>query len=161
MPELLGGASCQALHLLFLCLEHSQLAWGASCKSPFPDNLSPLSIMGLWEWCPETSHPLPLTGFSELFSKPKLESSTTRLDQGESLNLWCSIPEAPPANFTIQKENTIVSQSQNFTKIASATDSGTYTCNASMGKVVKRSSAVQITVCGEYILPGSDSLGVG
>uniref|UniRef100_A0A8P0TSR4 Platelet endothelial cell adhesion molecule n=1 Tax=Canis lupus familiaris TaxID=9615 RepID=A0A8P0TSR4_CANLF len=88
-----------------------------------------------------------VVNITELFSKPKLESSITRLDQGESLNLWCSIPEAPPANFTIQKENTIVSQSQNFTKIASATDSGTYTCNASMGKVVKRSSAVQITVC--------------
>nr|XP_055174411.1 platelet endothelial cell adhesion molecule isoform X5 [Nyctereutes procyonoides] len=88
-----------------------------------------------------------VVNITELFSKPKLGSSTTRLDQGESLNLWCSIPEAPPANFTIQKENTIVSQSQNFTKIASATDSGTYTCNASMGKVVKRSSAVQITVC--------------
>ncbi|EFB27233.1 hypothetical protein PANDA_013925, partial [Ailuropoda melanoleuca] len=89
--------------------------------------------------------------FSELFSKPKLESSTTRLDQGESLNLWCSIPGAPPgappANFTIQKENTIVSESPNFTRIASARDSGTYTCNASMGKVVKRSSGVQITVC--------------
>ncbi|XP_034497765.1 platelet endothelial cell adhesion molecule isoform X3 [Ailuropoda melanoleuca] len=92
-----------------------------------------------------------VVNITELFSKPKLESSTTRLDQGESLNLWCSIPGAPPgappANFTIQKENTIVSESPNFTRIASARDSGTYTCNASMGKVVKRSSGVQITVC--------------
>lgn len=52
----------------------------------------------------------------------------------------------------------IVSESQNFTRIASARDSGTYTCNASMGKVVKRSSGVQITVCGGYILTGSESL---
>nr|XP_025746007.1 platelet endothelial cell adhesion molecule-like isoform X2 [Callorhinus ursinus] len=88
-----------------------------------------------------------VVNITELFSKPKLESSATRLDQGESLNLWCSIPGAPPANFTIQKEKMIVSESQNFTRIASARDSGTYTCNATMGKVVKRSSEVQITVC--------------
>ncbi|XP_042773064.1 platelet endothelial cell adhesion molecule isoform X2 [Panthera leo] len=88
-----------------------------------------------------------VVNITELFSKPKLESSTTRLDHGESLNLWCSIPGAPPANFTIQKENTIVSLSQNFTKIASERDRGTYTCSAGIGKVVKKSNAVQITVC--------------
>ncbi|XP_059236250.1 platelet endothelial cell adhesion molecule isoform X1 [Mustela nigripes] len=88
-----------------------------------------------------------VVNITELFSKPKLESSTTRLDQGKSLDLWCSIPGAPPANFTIQKENTTVSESQNFTRIVSARDSGTYTCRASVGRVVKRSNAVQITVC--------------
>ncbi|VCW50021.1 unnamed protein product [Gulo gulo] len=88
-----------------------------------------------------------VVNITELFSKPKLESSATCLDQGKSLDLWCSIPGAPPANFTIQKENTTVSESQNFTRIASARDSGTYTCTASVGKVVKRSNAVQITVC--------------
>lgn len=99
-----------------------------------------------------------LTGFSELFSKPKLESSATLLDQGESLDLWCSVPGAPPANFTIQKEDMILSQAQNFTKKVSAWDSGTYTCVAGIGKVVKKSNAVQITVCGEYILTGLGSL---
>ncbi|XP_010982284.1 platelet endothelial cell adhesion molecule [Camelus dromedarius] len=88
-----------------------------------------------------------VVNITELFSKPKLESSTTRLDQGEGLNLWCSIPGVPPANFTILKEDTIVSQSQNFTKVASARDSGAYICVAGMGKVVKRSNAVWITVC--------------
>lgn len=104
--------------------------------------------------------PFPLTVFfSELFSKPKLESSATRLDQGEGLNLWCSIPGAPPANFTIQKGGVVVSQAQNFTKIASERDSGTYTCIAGIGKVVKSSNAVQIAVCGEYVLAGSEGLG--
>ncbi|XP_029782809.1 platelet endothelial cell adhesion molecule isoform X1 [Suricata suricatta] len=88
-----------------------------------------------------------VVNITELFSKPKLESFTPRLDHGETLNLWCSITGAPPANFTIQKENTIVSLSQDFTKIASERDGGTYTCNASIGKVVKKSNAVQITVC--------------
>ncbi|XP_077636514.1 platelet endothelial cell adhesion molecule isoform X1 [Crocuta crocuta] len=88
-----------------------------------------------------------VVNITELFSKPKLESSTTRLDHGERLNLWCSIPGAPPASFTIQKESTVVSLSQNFTKIASEKDRGTYTCTAGIGKVVKKSNAVQITVC--------------
>ncbi|XP_028355044.1 platelet endothelial cell adhesion molecule isoform X2 [Physeter macrocephalus] len=88
-----------------------------------------------------------VVNITELFSKPKLESSATRLDQGEGLNLWCSIPGAPPANFTIQKGGTVVSQAQNFTKIASEWDSGTYTCVAGIGKVVKSSNAVQIAVC--------------
>ncbi|XP_036852729.2 platelet endothelial cell adhesion molecule isoform X1 [Manis javanica] len=88
-----------------------------------------------------------VVNITELFSKPRLESSATRLDQGESLNLRCSIPGAPPANFTIQKGNMTVSHTQNFTKIASEWDSGTYTCLAGIGKVVKKSSVVQIAVC--------------
>nr|XP_008269937.2 platelet endothelial cell adhesion molecule isoform X1 [Oryctolagus cuniculus] len=88
-----------------------------------------------------------MVNITELFAKPKLEYSSTRLDQGESLALSCFIPGAPPANFTIQKEDTIVSQNQNFTKIAAEWDSGTYTCTAGIGKVVKRSNAVQIAVC--------------
>ncbi|XP_053766700.1 platelet endothelial cell adhesion molecule isoform X4 [Desmodus rotundus] len=88
-----------------------------------------------------------VVNITELFSKPKLESSATRLDQGESLNLWCSIPGAPQANFTIQKEDMAVSLSQNFTKKASEWDSGAYTCVAGIGKVLKKSNTVQITVC--------------
>ncbi|XP_047400247.1 platelet endothelial cell adhesion molecule isoform X2 [Sciurus carolinensis] len=88
-----------------------------------------------------------VVNITELFSKPKLESSSVRLDQGEILNLSCSIPGAPPANFTIQREDMIVSQDQNFTKIASEWDSGMYTCTAGIGKVVKKSNTVQITVC--------------
>ncbi|XP_061248386.1 platelet endothelial cell adhesion molecule isoform X6 [Bos javanicus] len=84
---------------------------------------------------------------TELFSKPKLESSATHLDQGEDLNLWCSIPGAPPANFTIQKGSMTVSQTQNFTKRVSEWDSGLYTCVAGIGRVFKRSNTVQITVC--------------
>uniref|UniRef100_F7DLW8 Platelet endothelial cell adhesion molecule n=1 Tax=Equus caballus TaxID=9796 RepID=F7DLW8_HORSE len=88
-----------------------------------------------------------MVNITELFSKPKLESPTIRLDKGGSLDLWCSIPGAPTANFTIQKGHTVVSQSQNFTKIASKWDSGTYTCTAGIGKVVKKSNTVQIAVC--------------
>ncbi|XP_005276940.1 platelet endothelial cell adhesion molecule isoform X6 [Homo sapiens] len=88
-----------------------------------------------------------VVNITELFSKPELESSFTHLDQGERLNLSCSIPGAPPANFTIQKEDTIVSQTQDFTKIASKSDSGTYICTAGIDKVVKKSNTVQIVVC--------------
>ncbi|KAM9749005.1 platelet endothelial cell adhesion molecule isoform 3-T3 [Dama dama] len=88
-----------------------------------------------------------MVNITELFSKPKLESSAVHLDQGEDLNLWCSIPGAPPANFTIQKGGMTVSQTQNFTKRVSEWDSGSYTCVAGVGRVVKRSNTVRITVC--------------
>uniref|UniRef100_A0AC11EEK2 Platelet and endothelial cell adhesion molecule 1 n=1 Tax=Ovis aries TaxID=9940 RepID=A0AC11EEK2_SHEEP len=88
-----------------------------------------------------------VVNITELFSKPKLESSATHLDQGENLNLWCSIPGAPPANFTIQKGGMTVSQTQNFSKRVAEWDSGLYTCVAGVGRVVKRSNTVQITVC--------------
>lgn len=51
----------------------------------------------------------------------------------------------------------IVSQTNSFLKRASQEDSGTYTCVAGIGKVFKKSNAVRITVCGEYVLAGSDS----
>ncbi|XP_045381779.1 platelet endothelial cell adhesion molecule isoform X2 [Lemur catta] len=88
-----------------------------------------------------------VVNITELFPRPKLEFSSSRLDQGESLNLSCSIPGAPAANFTLQKGDMIVSQAQNFTKIASEWDSGTYTCTAAIGNVVKKSNTVQILVC--------------
>lgn len=88
-----------------------------------------------------------VVNITELFSKPKLESSATRLDQDESLSLWCSVPGEPAVNFAIQKENMTVLQAQNFTKKVSELDSGTYTCIANMGKVVKKSNTVHITVC--------------
>ncbi|KAM7232438.1 hypothetical protein CapIbe_017199 [Capra ibex] len=88
-----------------------------------------------------------VVNITELFSKPKLESSATHLDQGENLNLWCSIPGEPPANFTIQKGGMTVSQTQNFSKRVAEWDSGLYTCVAGVGRVAKRSNTVQITVC--------------
>ncbi|KAM6174543.1 platelet endothelial cell adhesion molecule [Erethizon dorsatum] len=94
-----------------------------------------------------------VVNITELFPKPKLESSSPRVDQGERLDLLCSIPGAPLANFTIKKEGMIVSQGQNFTKITEGWDSGTYTCAAGIGKVFKESNAVQITVCGNISKP--------
>lgn len=88
-----------------------------------------------------------LVNITELFAKPQLDSSALHLDQGESLSLWCSIPGAPVANFSIQKGDLIVSQTQNFTTIASEWDSGMYSCVAGIGKVVKKSNVVYITVC--------------
>ena len=53
-----------------------------------------------------------------------------------------------------------VSLSQNFTKKASEWDSGAYTCVAGIGKVLKKSNTVQITVCGEYVPASSGRLEV-
>ncbi|XP_045155606.1 platelet endothelial cell adhesion molecule isoform X1 [Echinops telfairi] len=88
-----------------------------------------------------------LVNITELFSKPKLESSTTLLDEGERLSLWCTIPGAPPGNFTIQKGNVTIAQAQNLTLVTSEWDSGPYTCTATISNVVKRSNVVRITVC--------------
>lgn len=84
---------------------------------------------------------------TELFPKPKLEFSSNHLDQGERLSLSCSVPGAPLVNFTIQKDDTILLEDQNFSKVAEEKDSGVYTCTAAVGKVVKKSSSVQISVC--------------
>lgn len=88
-----------------------------------------------------------MVNITELFPKPKLEFSSSRLDQGEMLDLSCSVSGTPLANFTIQKEETVLSQYQNFSKIAEERDSGEYSCTAGIGKVVKRSGLVPIQVC--------------
>ncbi|XP_070250971.1 platelet endothelial cell adhesion molecule isoform X5 [Myotis yumanensis] len=86
-----------------------------------------------------------VVNITELFPKPKLESSATHLDEGGSLNLWCSVPHT--VDFAIQKGDMNVSQAQNFTKMVSKWDSGNYTCIAGLGKVIKKSNEVLITVC--------------
>ncbi|XP_014314409.1 platelet endothelial cell adhesion molecule isoform X5 [Myotis lucifugus] len=86
-----------------------------------------------------------VVNITELFPKPKLESSATHLDEDDSLNLWCSVPHT--VDFAIQKGDMNVSQAQNFTKIVSKWDSGNYTCIAGLGKVIKKSNEVLITVC--------------
>lgn len=72
------------------------------------------------------------------------------------LDLSCSVLGAPVSNFTIQKEETVLSRYQNFSKVAEERDSGLYSCTAGVGKVFKRSGLVQIQVCGEYALSCSD-----
>ncbi|XP_040605888.1 platelet endothelial cell adhesion molecule isoform X3 [Mesocricetus auratus] len=88
-----------------------------------------------------------VVNITELFPKPKLEFSSRQLDQGKILDLFCSVPGIPTANFTIQKEKVILSQDQNFSKIAEHRDSGVYSCTAGIGRVVKRSDPVPIKVC--------------
>ncbi|ERE69230.1 platelet endothelial cell adhesion molecule-like protein [Cricetulus griseus] len=83
----------------------------------------------------------------ELFPKPKLQFSSKEVDQGKILDLFCSVPGIPSVNFTIQKETMILSQDQNFSKIAEDRDSGMYSCTAGIGRVVKRSDPVHIKVC--------------
>ncbi|XP_036195863.1 platelet endothelial cell adhesion molecule isoform X8 [Myotis myotis] len=90
-----------------------------------------------------------VVNITELFPKPKLESSATHLDEGGSLNLWCSVPHT--VDFAIQKGDMNVSRAQNFTKTVSKWDSGNYTCVAGMGKVIKKSNEVLITVCAPVV----------
>lgn len=72
------------------------------------------------------------------------------------LDLSCSVSGVAVANFTIQKEKTVLSQYQNYSKIAEERDSGLYSCTAGIDKVVKRSGLVPVQVCGEYTLSCSD-----
>lgn len=88
-----------------------------------------------------------MVNITELFPKPKLEFSSSRLDQGEMLDLSCSVSGVAVANFTIQKEKTVLSQYQNYSKIAEERDSGLYSCTAGIDKVVKRSGLVPVQVC--------------
>ena len=71
--------------------------------------------------------------------------------------MFCSVPGTPSANFSIQKEDTVFSQDQNYSIIAREWDSGVYSCTAGIGKVVKRSDPVQINVCGECVPSSSDT----
>ncbi|XP_038181697.1 platelet endothelial cell adhesion molecule isoform X2 [Arvicola amphibius] len=88
-----------------------------------------------------------MVNITELFPKPKLKFPSRFLDQGKSLDLFCSVPGTPSANFSIQKEAMVLSRDQNFSKIAEEKDSGMYRCTASIGKVVKNSEPVLIDVC--------------
>ncbi|XP_027728651.1 platelet endothelial cell adhesion molecule isoform X2 [Vombatus ursinus] len=83
---------------------------------------------------------------TELFSKPKLLISSNHLDEGGKLDLSCQISGSPLANFTIQKENTTITNSQNFTKRVWIHDSGTYRCLAAIRNVTKESDPVQLSV---------------
>ncbi|XP_072501519.1 platelet endothelial cell adhesion molecule isoform X2 [Notamacropus eugenii] len=83
---------------------------------------------------------------TELFSKPQLLISSNHLDEGGKLDLSCQISGSSHANFTIQKENTTITNSQNFTKRAWVHDSGTYRCLAAIHNVIKESDPVQLSV---------------
>lgn len=88
-----------------------------------------------------------MVNITELFPKPKLKIPSRYLDQGKSLDLFCSVPGTPSANFSIQKEAMVLSLEQNFSKIAEERDSGMYRCTAGIGKVVKNSDPELIDVC--------------
>lgn len=88
-----------------------------------------------------------MVNITELFPKPKLKIPSRYLDQGKSLDLFCSVPGTPSANFSIQKEAMVLSRDQNFSKIAEERDSGMYRCTAGIGKVVKNSDPELIDVC--------------
>ncbi|XP_074080881.1 platelet endothelial cell adhesion molecule isoform X2 [Macrotis lagotis] len=83
---------------------------------------------------------------TELFSKPELLTSSSHLDEGGKLDLSCQIAGSPLANFTIQKENITITNSQNFTKRVWVQDSGVYRCLAAIRNVIKESDPVQISV---------------
>ncbi|XP_074116624.1 platelet endothelial cell adhesion molecule isoform X2 [Sminthopsis crassicaudata] len=83
---------------------------------------------------------------TELFSKPELLISSNHLDEGGRLDLSCHIAGSPLANFTIQKENITITNSQNFTKRVWVHDSGTYRCLAEIHNVIKESDPVQLSV---------------
>uniref|UniRef100_A0A8C8RDS0 Platelet endothelial cell adhesion molecule n=1 Tax=Pelusios castaneus TaxID=367368 RepID=A0A8C8RDS0_9SAUR len=91
---------------------------------------------------------------AELFAKPILTSSSTEVDENESLSLWCHINDyindSSKANFSIIKrppENgTLLKTSSNFTIKAQVNDSGSYVCRAKIKGITKESDPVRITV---------------
>uniref|UniRef100_F7EFG2 Ig-like domain-containing protein n=1 Tax=Ornithorhynchus anatinus TaxID=9258 RepID=F7EFG2_ORNAN len=93
---------------------------------------------------------------TELFSRPELQSSAYQLDEKANLSLWCQIPGSPSANFTFLKNNVAIGEFQNFTKIVSVNDSGTYSCTAEIRGVKKESKPIPISVYAMLSAPEID-----
>ncbi|NWI90686.1 PECA1 protein, partial [Pitta sordida] len=87
---------------------------------------------------------------SELFPKPTVAASMTKLDENEVLTLRCSINGFQAANFSIVQKNANgdipLKNSETLTMRVSVNDSGSYTCRAAVKGIVKESKPVRINV---------------
>ncbi|XP_050175387.1 platelet endothelial cell adhesion molecule isoform X3 [Myiozetetes cayanensis] len=87
---------------------------------------------------------------SELFPKPTLIASMTKLDKNKELILNCSINGFQKANFSILRKNSNgdipLKSSQSLKMRVNVNDTGSYTCKAEVKGIVKESRPVRINV---------------
>ncbi|NWI83666.1 PECA1 protein, partial [Dryoscopus gambensis] len=87
---------------------------------------------------------------SELFPKPSLFASMTKLDESKDLNLSCSINGFRGANFSIVRKSStgdiLLKNSSVLPMKVNVNDTGSYTCKAEVKGIVKESKPVRINV---------------
>lgn len=90
---------------------------------------------------------------TELFPKPILSASLSKLDENKELTLSCSISGFRKANFSILRRNSngdiLLKNSRNLTMRVNVNDTGSYICKAEVKGIVKESKPVRISVYGE------------
>ncbi|XP_038012725.1 platelet endothelial cell adhesion molecule isoform X4 [Motacilla alba alba] len=87
---------------------------------------------------------------SELFPKPTLSASMTKLDESKDLILNCSINSLRRANFSILRKSSsgdiLLKKSRVLAIKVNVNDTGSYTCKAEVKGIVKESKPVRISV---------------
>ncbi|NWU22189.1 PECA1 protein, partial [Dyaphorophyia castanea] len=87
---------------------------------------------------------------SELFPKPSLSASMTKLDESKDLNLSCSINSFQRASFSIVRKSSsgdiLLKNSRDLAMKVNVNDTGSYTCKAEVKGIVKESKPVRINV---------------
>ncbi|NXE11347.1 PECA1 protein, partial [Lophotis ruficrista] len=87
---------------------------------------------------------------SELFPKPILSASMSKLDENKELTLSCSISGFQKANFSILRKNSngdiLLKNSKNLTMRVNVNDTGSYICKAEVKGIIKESKPVRINV---------------
>ncbi|KAM7035766.1 platelet endothelial cell adhesion molecule isoform 7-T7 [Acridotheres tristis] len=87
---------------------------------------------------------------SELFPKPTLSASMTKLDESKDLRLSCNINDFQGANFSIVRKSStgdiLLKNSRVLVIKVNVNDTGSYTCKAEVKGIVKESKRVRINV---------------
>ncbi|XP_030317465.1 platelet endothelial cell adhesion molecule isoform X2 [Calypte anna] len=87
---------------------------------------------------------------SELFPKPTLAASMSKLDENKELTLSCSINGFRKANFSVFRRNSDgdiwLRNSRNLTMRVNVNHTGSYVCKAEVKGIVKESKPVRINV---------------
>ncbi|XP_058708692.1 platelet endothelial cell adhesion molecule isoform X5 [Poecile atricapillus] len=87
---------------------------------------------------------------SELFSRPTLSASMTKLDESKDLILSCNVNGVRKANFSILRKSpsgdVVLKNSRVLPIKVSVNDTGFYTCKAEVKGIVKESESVRINV---------------
>ncbi|NWV43072.1 PECA1 protein, partial [Grantiella picta] len=87
---------------------------------------------------------------SELFPKPTLSASMTKVDENKEIILSCSISGFRTANFSIVQKSSsgdiLLKNSRVLAMRVTVNDTGSYTCKAEVKGIVKESKCVRINV---------------